>query len=230
VDKAYDNLYSPVLQERYEATIHSHYVKEREWPEACYGAANAFLIICGPSPGKEDKGKVKKRGGDGRKKTNSKTIGKNVFDINWKGKARVARWNRLCNALIGEEDCIRSLTALLNLDWGNNSNSSNIPKTYLELGFSKYVWPLIIEAKPKILVALTNRVWDVMRNEILKHRVNYTVPSNKLTREPIFFRIPGSDFISVLIKTQNHPSRHFFTDKHIKEISGFTDWFLSQRD
>lgn len=54
---------------RYEASLNYYLQKmtyERNWPRACAGAANAWLILCGPSPGKADSPDDIWKGGPGR--------------------------------------------------------------------------------------------------------------------------------------------------------------------
>lgn len=222
--------FSNKLEERSLASSESGSLDEK-WPLGCFGAANAYLVICGPSPGgSSDPAKVN-AGGANRPRGGIKKYGPGSFDISSWGGSRVERWNKLCASLLcGEEKHIDRMTAVLNLDWGNNPDTSKnpIPKSVLQPGFDDHVWEEIKKVKPRVITALTNSVWDVMKNKMEEHSVSFSEPPVKLTRKPIFLQLPDTGFVSMFLKTQNHPSRSYFTDAHISELGRLAKWFESE--
>jgi hypothetical protein len=157
------------------------------------------------------------------------------MDFPWKDH-RKARWIRLCSTMLGKEEYVSALTALLNLDWCNSSREKDIPKPALEDGFNNHIWPLLKQIRPRLLCPLTNLVWDTMQPKIKErcvvdfppYRDDGTPLEDRLTRKPIVFRFDGADFMSFFIKPQNHPSRHFLTDPKIDEVGRACKWFLDK--
>ncbi len=52
-----NDLYDPDPDARTEASLQYSLKKQRyakKWPRACTGAGNAWLLLCGPSPGRAD--------------------------------------------------------------------------------------------------------------------------------------------------------------------------------
>ena len=124
------------------------------------------------------------------------------------------------------EQYVGTLTALLNLATGSFANERDVPRERLQAGFVERVWPLLADIRPRLVVALTNRVWKVMNPEIEKRAVPFATCPVPLTRTPIIFRLDGSPFLSFFIKTHNHPSRHFLTDAKIADLGKACRWFL----
>lgn len=54
------------------------------------------------------------------------------------------------------------MTALLNLDWRNSADERAIPIADLEAGWDEHILPLLSTVRPRIVCALTNRVWNVV--------------------------------------------------------------------
>jgi hypothetical protein len=88
--------YSPDLERRYEATIsESRTTLPKKWPLACGGAANAFLVLLGPSMGAAARDEPVEVGGANRPQRYPMQIGQGVMDFEGLGRRR-RRWQRLC--------------------------------------------------------------------------------------------------------------------------------------
>jgi hypothetical protein len=154
-------------------------------------------------------------------------IGRDVMNFNW-GDNRKARWTRLCSKMLGNEEYVSALTALLNLDWCNSTKEKNIPDSALKDGFIDHVWPLLEKMRPRLVCPLTNRVWKTMLPEIEPLRVvNFEPCPVTLPRQPIVFRFVEADFMSFFIKPHNHPSRALSNDQ-IDDVGRACQWFLGQ--
>lgn len=223
-------LYSPDLDLRYQATLSVHPLDlGKKWPLACDGAANAFLVLIGPSMGRALPGEPIAAGGANRPEGGAMRIGRDVMRFDWNDR-RVARWTRICAAMLGSERYVSSLTALLDLDWRHSVGEKHIPTAELHSGLVNYVWPLLGELRPRIVCALTNRVWETIIPKIEPLRVSFPVYPDRdaLRREPVIFRLPGCDFHTLLIKPHNHPSYHYLTADMISRVGKACQWFLRQ--
>jgi len=207
--------YSPELERRYEATIsESRTTLPKKWPLACGGAANAFLVLLGPSMGAAARDEPVEVGGANRPQRYPMQIGQGVMDFEGLGR-RKRRWQRLCAAMLGGEQYITSMTALLNLDWRHSSSESDIPQADLIAGLTDYIWPLLYELGPRIVCVLSNRTWDTVYPQITQCEgvpLNLPFPLTdsrgiKPSRQPLAFRLPDCDFQTLLIKPHRHPSR-----------------------
>jgi hypothetical protein len=177
--------------------------------------------------GAADRGKLAELGGDKRPPGYPMQIGHAVVDFEGLGH-RKHRWYRLCAAMLGNANYVSSLTAVLNLDWRNSSNERDIPQNALLAGLTNYVWPLLKVVQPRIVCALTNRVWNTMNAKIEECRVPFPKCPIMLPRVPIVFRLPSSNFPSIFIKSHNHPSRSWLTYDQISVLGDACSWFLKQ--
>lgn len=119
------------------------------------------------------------------------------------------------------------MTALQHLDWRHSINEKSIPRQDLVEGFTRYVWPLLIRLRPRIVCALTNRVWDIAASKIDRRRVVFLSCPDTLPRLPIVFRLPDAAFVTMLVKTHNHLSR-FLSNAQMSEIGRACRWFLGR--
>lgn len=230
-----NDLYSPEIESRFQATLKTPITLDRKWPRGCTGAGNAYLVLLGPSMGKELPGEAREVGGPNRPYRDPITIGQNVIEFGGLGR-RSPRWKRLCVALLGEERYIPALTALLNLDWSHNTDEKHVCIPHLQSGFSEHIWPLLAQVKPRIICTLTRRVWDTVAPQMRQHDVTAfprcpiapTGPRLKLSVAPLFIRIPGCDFITMVIKPHNHPSRPYLGARQIAVINEVANWFRNQ--
>ena len=149
--------------------------------------------------------------------------------FNWQ-KARSDRWRRLSAALLGGDHYVNHLTAVLNLDWGHQSKAEKVREGFLQPGFDNYVWPAIMQIRPRIVCALTNPVWQTIEPTIRRLAVASppSFPSSILvSRQPILFQLPNASFTSILLKAHNHPSQPFLSRKHIQMLGEACTWFLT---
>jgi hypothetical protein len=125
------------------------------------------------------------------------------------GDARDARWNNLTKSLFDNNtDYAYALTSVANLDWWYYRQQSGIPEADLQDGCS-FVWRVIEASKPRVVVALTNAVWNVLSRYVSRFARSDMDVVKLLTRTPIVFQIPGYRAGSLLIKSQQHPSWPF---------------------
>lgn len=219
--------YAPDLEQRYRASISEHTTTlPTSWPLACWGAANAFLILLGPSMGAADRGKPGELGGDNRPRGWPMQIGQAVVDFEGLGH-RKRRWYRLCAAMLGGEQYVTSMTAVLNLDWRNSSSERAIPQQALAAGFENYIWPLLQKMQPRIVCTLPKRVWNTVEPKIDQCRVPFPQCPVSLPYNPVVFRFPNSHFVTMLIKPHNHPSRAL-SYTQISIVGEACTWFLRQ--
>lgn len=217
-----DPLYSPSLSERLTAT--NKYLKSNEskvvvkWAEGFRGATNAFVVLVGPSYGKFNGTGIEFKGGSPRPySTHAQAgigggIGLNPFPDG--SAARQTRWNKLLLACLDSEDAVAKLSALFNLDWGHHSNEKDVPPADLVAGSDEVVGELV-RVKPRIVVPLTRLVWSYLMSALTK--CGAVIVSNPATsnHQSLAIRLPGIDFTTLVIRPQNHPSRHFLTDAKI---------------
>jgi hypothetical protein len=221
-------LWDADLETRYQASIHHPNDKAGNWPRGCWGAANAWLMLCGPSPGAPDDENDVWPGGPNCPLDSNVTIGLGscpfVFATN---KARNARWLKLACAATGEQNRAEALSCLVNLDWGHHANNADIPEQYLKDGCRR-VLDMMEEAQPRVVITLVERTWWTLTDFLEKDRVpNFPEPNAELLHEPpLVIQIPGAKHRTVVLKSPQHPSRHFFNDTHAAKITAAVQWFL----
>jgi hypothetical protein len=148
------------------------------------------------------------------------------MNFDW-GDHRKARWVRLCAAILGDECRTRALTALLNLDSRHSTDERTISDSDLKAGWTHHIRPLLAEVQPRIVCALTNRVWDTIVPNI-GVRVRTVKCPFELAREPLAFKTPGCTFETVLVKPHNHPSR-FLSNQQIDLLGSACQWLIVDR-
>ena len=206
--------YSPNLKERYQVTVSQPEILTTKWPRACSGAANAFLGLLGPSMCAAGQDEPVEAGGAKRPHHHPMTIGPDVINFDGLGSRRY-RWNRLCSDILGGTDYISSMTALLNLDWMHSTDERKIPQEDLDAGFRDYIWPLLTVLRPRVVCALTNRVWGTILPQIMTCAVSpfklafslADSKDHKPSRDPLIFHFPNCAFPTLLVKPHRHPSR-----------------------
>ncbi len=230
-----DDLYSADVELRYQATPQDQVQLEGKWPRGCTRAGNAFLVLLGPSMGKEMPGELREPGGANRPYRDPITVGRSIIGFEDLG-SRGPRWNRLCGALLGNCQYTATLTALVNLDWSHEPDERKVPQAHLVSGFHDHIWKLLVQLRPRIICALTRRVWDTVTPEVRQFEmadfpkcpIAPSEPRLRLPVAPMFIRIPGCDFVTMLIKPHNHPSRPYLGVRHIAVLGQVSSWFQSQ--
>ncbi len=214
------DLYSADVECRYQATLRAG-TRDclTKWPLGCGGSANAFLVLLGPSMGRVGAGKTAEKGGAGRPYRSVMRIGPDVMSY-----LRPGAWTRLCAEMLGGDQYVRALSALLNLDWRHTSREKDIPDADLSAGLERDIWPLLPVLRPRLVAALTNRVWKTVLPLVENLRIAYPPCPVALRRDPVVFRLSKSAFPSMLLKVQ-HPSR-FLSYAQIAEVGRACKWFL----
>ena len=222
-------LYSSDIERRYRATMaieSTGQLLSKRWPIGCSGAANAFLALIGPSRGGAPRGKVADLGGPQRPFGKPMHMGPHVMNFDW-GDHRKTRWTLLCSEMLGGSQYVGTLTALLNLDWRHSTSERAIPDEHLEDGLTNFVWPLLAELRPRLVCALTNRVWKTILPNVDRLRVSFPPCPVPIPRAPVVFRLAGCAFPTMLVKPYNHPSRPQ-SKQQIAELGKACSWFLGQ--
>ena len=148
------------------------------------------------------------------------------MNFDW-GDHRKARWVRLCAAMLGDQDRAEALTALLNLSSGYATDETSIPAKVLQDGWVDRIEPLLPEVRPRIICALTNRVWNAIVQAPLGAARQIENCPFGLARLPVALRIPGCTFESVVVKPHHHPSR-FLRNEQIDKLGRACEWLLQQ--
>ena len=222
------DLFDPDLKKRYSATIDFCAGEEKRqygcWPDACWNAANAWVLLVGPSPGKADAGE---RRDQNTRVENPVCVGRQVGVVSFPGSPRRNRaWNRLAVAFAGGEEAA-ALTGIANLDWVNSAREKGIKDEQLIAG-APVVWKVIAVAKPRLVIALTHRVYDILLQGQIKPYPDrsFEMP-NPPPRKPIVFHIPGFQALSVLCMSPRHPS-YGFGKNQIAEADAIRSWFIRE--
>jgi hypothetical protein len=166
------------------------------------------------------------KGGADRPSGKAMRLGADAMNFDW-GDHRKARWTRLCAEILGGEHYARSLTALLNLNWRHSTDEKAIPKPDLVTGWDRHILPLLADVRPRVVCALTNRVWDTVKPTAERARVALPDCPIQLAREPIAFKIRECDFATLLVKSHNHPSR-FLRNDQMAALGQACSWFLNE--
>lgn len=226
VAKMPDRLHAEDLETRFRASVEAgEETLSIRWPAGCGGAANPFLVLLGPSPGVARAGEgLAKTLGTNRPHGKLRRIGPGAMSFDW-GDHRAVRWTRLCTAMLGNEQRARALTALLNLDWRHTTNAKDIPLADLRAGWRDHIGPLLSDLQPRIVCALTNRVWRAVSEALEPDYLRLPPCPAKLTREPFAVMLSGCNSPTLFLKAQNHPSR-FLSDAHMSELGKACRWFL----
>lgn len=194
------------------------------WPRGCRGAVNGWLMLVGPSPGRQDTDSDIWPGGPGRPWDEVATVGASAGVVDFgTNRARNARWNMLSEAVFGDAGCARALTCVANLDWGHHSDHKHIPIDFLEQG-CEVVAELIRTTKARVVITLVRRTWEVLAPYLTRNHesVQYAAATEL---DACVIRFAGSDASTIVIRSPQHPSRHFFNSHHAatlhKEVQAF---------
>jgi hypothetical protein len=212
------DIFSANIEERYQASRKPlpNDSGISKVPYGCGGAANAYLVLVGPSPGTASEGQVVPDS-NLRPCNKTLTIGEKAMNFNWGNSqgtqkdVRFERWTKLCGAILGDEKYVTALTALFNLDWSHSGDQKALSKEKLQVGWNDHIWPLTKKVKPVILCPLTNQVWNIMQSEveqlpiIKRPEFHFDVAKKK----PFCFQFMDAAYPSFFIKPANHPFKTF---------------------
>ena len=220
-------LFSPDAAARFKASLsRQHANHRRTWPDGCWGAANGWLMLVGPSPGCSGSSKDSRPGGPRRPIDSYVHVGCDAGKIEFlENKGRNARWQMLANAAFSRAEYASALTTVANLDWGHNADHWRIPESYLNRGCD-YVYKVMMQSKPRIVITLVRRTWDVLSLYLSRHAVPFPKPPPDLIQDVIIVRLPRCGFRTLVLRSPQHPSRHFFTHSHAKLIKKTAAWFI----
>ncbi len=211
-------LHSVNPAERYASSIEfgDKYPKQPfKWPHGCRGAANAWLVLLGPSPGK--KGPRETSRGD-RAWDCSPTIGLEQQEIQFSdGKQRNPRFAKIAHAGFGthgNDEMPKRLTALMNLDGKNAPDASQIESSDLCRG-CQTVYDLLVQAKPRVVIVLSFAAWNPFSNFLKsKGAASFASPPafpNGRSLYAVTLKLaPEIPFSTLFVKSRQHPSMPFF--------------------
>jgi hypothetical protein len=224
-------LFSPVLDDRYQATIKATENECRKlWPNACWGAANGWLMLLGPSPGGADKDETVRPGGANRPMDSEVSIGPCAGRIHFdSNQGRNRRWDRLREAVFGDLDHADALTTLANLDWGHNADHRSIPDAYLSMGCAS-VFEVMKQAKPRVIITLVRRTWDILLPFLESRQAIVPGYASATGLDCRLLRLPENGAQTLLLRSPQHPSRHFFSSDHERQIREEVQHFLNLPD
>jgi len=230
IHQQYPDLFSPSLKVRYEATKAFALKGGKHEPdtwEGCWGSANGWTMLVGPSPGSRKDAIPDHTDQLALRKKLSKQIFirpkacEIQFKDEWKdGKKpekqtrREKNWTRLMAAAAGgDTDVAEALTTVANLDFLNCALEKNIQHQRLVSG-SEQVLELIRLSRPRLLIPLTMNVYRVFRDYLQANwkTVRSVQKSMDLTVYPderfpiIWFNVPGCTWDSLLVMAPKHPS------------------------
>ena len=200
------DFHHPDAERRFRAAVSLNgQVVDARWPRACWGSANGWLMLVGPSPGRKDPEEPFAPGGPNRPFDSAPSIGPSAGDIAYRSnKGRNKRWAMLSAAVFDQSSHADALTTVANLDWGHNSDHNNIPDQYI-LDGCHFVYDVMKETKPRVVVTLVIRTWGVL--------MQFLETSDAATR------LPGYTAATLIVRSPQHPSRHFFTQDHANNVA-----------
>ncbi len=192
-------------------------------------------MLLGPSPGSADKSESIRMGGPNRPVDSVVTIGRAAgriyFDSN---KGRNGRWDNLRKAGFGKmadatdaADIADALTTLANLDWGNHGDHHAIPDAYLSMGCAD-VFEVMKQAKPRVVITLVRRTWDALLPFLEEQRGIVAGYVSATGLDCRMLCLPENEACTLLLRSPQHPSRHFFTATHAELIRQEVDYFLNR--
>lgn len=144
------------------------------WYPNVYGAANAWVVAVGPSPG-DPGGKPKAPRTTihrpvlwnvntklGELETEGKTFWNELFRLIRAGFKRIGVLDRY-------DDATLRLMLMMNLDTTPEGKEENIPVSKLLDGIGSRLWPVLRAVKPRIVLALTKRVYKLIWDDLEKY-------------------------------------------------------------
>lgn len=223
-------LFSGDLDERFHATKNRPAQVFERLPRGCWGSANGWLMLLGPSPGRADPDEISATGGVNRPNDSNASIALEPGRINFTSNpSRSDRWNLLTSTIVGSEKKASALTTVANLDWGHQANSAELEASYLRQG-CPIIWDFIQKTRPRVIVVLVWRTWKTFTSFLGENKFGVLEPVfEDLHPVPWKIQIPGCDFSSLVVKAGQHPSRHFFKRQHAEDAQKVIQRWLKQQ-
>jgi len=125
------------------------------------------------------------------------------------------------------------LSALLNLSPKNEADSEKLDEDTLRNGCDP-VWKALREAKPRVIIALSRKVWKYLPpflEEMGFKEQRASIPPSCLRGKPLDCKVlplfPETKFHTLLLRSPQHPSMSWFKlGTHDAAIQQTVDWFL----
>jgi hypothetical protein len=227
-----DLLYSPVLDERLDATQKNTVTSELApaWPWGNRGAANAWMIMVGPSPGKPNPNIVPT--------SQSRRIGMNHGFSGFDHLAhRNPTWLALAEAGFGSRGSpkLRSaLSALFNLCSIDTSDASSLTHEELDR-FSDRCIERILECRPRVVIAIERRVFEILASRFSNRqsfrRSVFDAAANSYTgriTDCYVWQYNQDGYVNeiILIRAPSHPSR---PDRALRGVSSMSAEGIQRR-
>lgn len=206
-----------------------------EWAYGNQGAANAWVVLVGPSPGEEKRTEFARY--------NSVGFGAKAQSIGMSGKRQRA-WDALITAAFGREysDQARDqLVALINLSSANETNESALSAQTLNEGVDE-VWRKINLMHPRVVVTLSNAVFDRLSAKISVESMDLSDQPSGPHQKPLrvfSFTDVNTKARTLVIKPPQHPSRPLKRPAHLPKamlsselktygVRDTVNWFLDR--
>jgi hypothetical protein len=231
-----DALFSPDLKERLAATCvydsHTSNNTEEEWIAGCRGAANAFVVMLGPSPGTPDPGeKLLTRTPQRPTWHHPFRIGPNAgVSLQPFGSGKKARpgWGRLFTAGFSEKSpntqAANALTGIWNLDWCHQSRETGTPDEALREG-AETIIELVTKVKPRVIFTLSAKVNDTFWESISQFQCEKSGAPLENT-QPVEVLFPGVPFPTLVLRSIRHPSYNTLNASRLTALTECVGTFL----
>lgn len=221
------DLHHPDAERRFRAAVSLNgQAVDARWPRACWGSANGWLMLVGPSPGRKDPDEPFAPGGPNRPFDSVPSIGPDAGAIAYRSnKGRNKRWAMLSAAVFDQSSHADALTTVANLDWGHNPDHKSIPDQYL-LDGCRFVYGVMKETKPRVVVTLVVRTWGVLMR-FLETSDAATVDYRALgLLDACAIRLPGYTAATLIVRSPQHPSQPYFAQYHANDVASEVRNFL----
>ena len=151
--------FDEVVQNRLQQMKKSSAPNYDLWPEKCGGSRNALVIFIGPSPG-------------GKKEINRRQRKLNHVEPLWDiPYVEPIEWSRgfklsfktIVETIIGKDyETSAKLISLLNMDWMQNPESSDVSYRYMWEGCN-HIIPIINQCVPSLLIPMDTKTFGVLQ-------------------------------------------------------------------
>lgn len=202
------------------------------WRSGCYGAALAWIVLVGPSPGGREEDPTSRRGW-------AHTLHNQLFldPLTWKMRNSI---KPLLGSVTGLPfDKSGKLYAIANFDFRQQPKASKVPEVAMRRGVSRVIH-LLVTAKPRVICAMDRRSWGQLIEALERKRlriatenldVDIPIPraENKHHRrlEIAYLKDwPESD--SYLVRLPQHPS-HIYIPEYARRMGKTIHKILSTR-
>ncbi len=228
------DLYAASLAVRYAASarLGTTQIMDEYWPGGGGGAANAFLVAVGPSPGGESATADNVRYGLTGK---PKRLGPAAMNYDWPGKdgrrsGAGTKWQAFASGILGSDAHARALMALLNLVPMYAPDGSTVPTAGFDTSFRVVIWPAILTTQPRLVCAVTNAVWETMATTLTPHALQCAANPYAAVafaqRRQMLVGVPEVPWPICVFQSVRHPN--YLSGAHRTALGDACQWFLSR--